>query len=183
MLFTFQGQFEERTDIDMQIEKVKELTPAYKIRNSYDFTDSLLKSIRNTLGTLKLIILIVVIGINALISVLMCKSLFTRDIGSIALLKSNGFRNSAIRIWQAARIIIVMVVSLAAAILLSIPLNKVVGRLTFGAMGAANIEMEINVGEVFVLYPLILLAVTALAVVISTIGVNKVGLKELGNIE
>ena len=108
---------------------------------------------------------------------------FHQDIGSIALLKSSGFRNSAIRIWQAARIIVVMLVSLAAAMLLSMPLNKVVGKLTFGAMGAANIEMEINVGEVFVLYPLILLVVTALAVVISTIGVNKVGLKELGNIE
>lgn len=183
MLYTFQGQFEDRTDIDGQIEKVKALTPAYKIRNAYEFTDSMLESIRDTMRTLKFIILIVVIGINALISVLMCKSLFTRDIGNIALLKSSGFRNSAIRIWQAARIIVVMLVSLAAAMLLSMPLNKVVGKLTFGAMGAANIEMEINVGEVFVLYPLILQVVTALAVVISTIGVNKVGLKELGNIE
>lgn len=182
-LNSIQGQFEDRGDITGQIAKIKEITPTYKIHDVGDYTDIMLDTIRDTLVTMKSLILGIVIVINALISLLMSKSLFTKDIGTIALLKSIGFRNLAIRIWQGGRIITVMLISLLFGILLSEPLNSVVAELTFGLMGASIVEMEIKIMEVYVLYPLLLLAATAAAVLISTLNVKKVGLKELGNLE
>jgi len=182
-LYTLQGQFQNREDIEGQIEVLKESTPDYKVRTVREYTDTMLKATRDTLLTMKYTILIIVMIINALISVLMCKSLFAKDVGTIALMKSMGFKDTAIRIWQAARIITVMLVSLAAGILISRPLDYVVGALTFGIMGASTIEMVVIVPEVYILYPAVLLAATILAAGISTLKVKKVGLKELGNIE
>lgn len=182
-LYTMQGQFVSRTDVAGQMERLRSAFPTYEIRTAREYSDTMLGSIRPTLESVKALILLVVAAINALVSVLMCKSFFSRDLGNIALLKSIGFASGDIRLWQILRIAIVMIAALILGVVLSGFLNGFVGRISFGMMGAPHIQMEINALQIYLLYPLFLLAVTIAAVTISTAGIKRVGLTELGNLE
>ena len=182
-ILSMQGVFVNREDIDSQMLKLKELYPAYDIDTTAEFLDITIKTIRESVQELKLLILLVVIFVNCLITILMCKTLITKDIGNIAFLKSIGFGNKDIRIWQGLRILFLMIISLVLGGGLVMGLNKVVTSLTFGMMGAKDVETVVIVQEVYVLYPIILLCGTAIAIMIATMNVKKIGLKELGNME
>ncbi|GHU81497.1 ABC transporter permease [Clostridia bacterium] len=181
--FAIQGNFKERRNIDEQIEKLKKITPDYKIETTKDWIENVLGGIRDTMKSMKYSILVIVMFINCLITLLISKTFITKDIGEIALLKSIGFSNNSIKAWQALRIFIVMVISVVLGILLSVPGDIVMVKTTFGMMGAASVPVSIIPLEVYVLLPLILIVCTSIAAILSMQSVNKVNLKEINNIE
>ena len=114
----------------------------------------------------KLLIILIVLIINILVAVLMEKSFLTKERSEIAMLKAIGFKNSSIILWQTLRIGIVMVLAVFIAILLSEPASQLSVGFIFKIMGANNIIFDVNVLESYVIYPLICLATTVLAVFI-----------------
>ncbi|HBT95619.1 MAG TPA: hypothetical protein DEB24_05825 [Coriobacteriia bacterium] len=182
-LFTWQANFVDRENIAGQIAAMKKITPDYRIQTAGEYTMNTLGSIVSTIDSVKNMIVAVVLVINCLITVLLMRSFITREAAEIALLKSIGFKNATLRTWQALRIIIVLVCSIVLGTLLSLPLNPVMAAYTFGIMGAGSIDFVIVWQEVFVLYPLVLLAVTSTAAVLSTLSMNRFGRSDLGNVE
>jgi putative ABC transport system permease protein len=132
---------------------------------------------------MKNLFLLLALAVNALVVVLLAKTLLAKDKGEIALLKSLGFSQSSLMLWQIARLLIVALFALVLGILLTIPLNPVMVRLTFGMMGAANIPSVIAPVETFLLYPAIMIAGTLLAVTLSVMSVRKINKDDFEAIE
>ena len=129
------------------------------------------------------LIVIVVLCINALVTVLMVKSFIIKEKGEIGMLKAIGFSNNALIRWHTLRIGIVLVISVILAILLSNPLGQISSGMIFKMMGASSIEFEVRPLEIYVIYPLIVLTVTLVASFLTAQQIRKISASETNNIE
>lgn len=182
-ILSIQGDFEGKEDPDILREKLKEEYPEYTIKDPKEFISNTIGGVIEQIDSLKNFIVLIVVCINALITLLMVKTFITKEKGEIAMLKSIGFRNSAIKLWQVSRISMILVI----AIILGVVLSKVLGPLTIGQifayMGVHHVELKVIPLEVYVLYPLILLIVTTIIAYIGSRAIKKVDLKEINNME
>jgi putative ABC transport system permease protein len=176
-----QGRFEDREDIAGQIEALRELDPDLGILDTDGVVELMAGGIVDVIWGVTQMILVIVVSVNFMIVTLLSKTFFIRDLSQIALLKNIGFNNSTIKLWQSLRYIIVLFVALLVGFVLITPVNNIVSDLTFGAMGASNIEMSVVPLEVFVIYPLMLLGVTSLALFITTFNVKGIKLAAMKN--
>ena len=182
LLFCIQVEIEEMESKEA-CEKLKEIFPEDRIWMANEFVDSMIGGIAEQLDTMMVFIVGIVLMINSLITVLMMKTIMTKERGDIALLKSIGFRNNAVRKWQSIRIVIVLAISIMAGTVLSKVLAPVTIAPIFAMMGGNKIELVINPLEAYVIYPLLLLAVTGVSAFFCAGAVKKVDLKEVNNIE
>ncbi|GFZ33047.1 ABC transporter permease [Clostridium zeae] len=179
----FQGDFIGKEKPELLIEKLKNKYPSYIIQNSQEYVSKYVGGSMAQLDTMKNLIALIVVCINALITILMMKTFITKEKGEIAMLKSIGFRNSSIRFWQTARISIVLIVAIALGIILSNFLGPLTIGQVFAVLGVHNIILKVNPLEVYVLYPIMLLVVTTVIAYLSAGAVKKVDLKEINNME
>lgn len=162
---------------------LKDLFPDAKIYTAGEYINDMIGDIAGSLQGLKYLVVILVLCINILVTVLMVKSFITKEKGEIAILKAMGFKNSLLVIWQTLRIGIILFLSIIVGVLLGSPLSKVSSGQVFKIMGAQSIEFEIIPLEIYVLYPLIVLAVTILASMLAALQVRKISVSETSNIE
>lgn len=164
-------------------EKLKEIFPEYKVMNVEGFLNIMIGGVIEQINTMMIFIVGIVLVINSLITILMMKTIMTKERGDIALLKSIGFTDHSLRAWQISRTLLV----LAAAVITGTLLSNVLAPYTIGPifamMGATSIELNTNTMEACVLFPLLLFAVTGVSASICAGGVKKVDLKEVNNIE
>ncbi|MCH5348415.1 MAG: ABC transporter permease [Oscillospiraceae bacterium] len=162
---------------------LEKLYPDAKIYTPGEYISYMIGDVAEQLDSTKALILSIILGINALVAVLMVKSFITKEKSEIALLKAIGFKNNSLTLWQTMRIGIVLLISVITGALLSSPLSSLIITPIFRMMGAYSIEYEIRPFEVYVMYPLIVLAVTALAAFISAQGLRKTSSAEISNNE
>lgn len=181
--FPFQGDFVENEKPQAAIDKLKDKYPNYTIENSQEYISKYVGNSADQLNSMKNLIVLMVVCINALITVLMMKTFITKEKGEIAMLKSVGFRNSSIRFWQSARISIVLIAAIFLGIILSNYLGPLTAGQVFAMMGVHNIVFKVKQLEVYILYPLILLIITTAVAYLSAGAVKKIDLKEINNME
>jgi len=174
------GQFVNRENIANQVEHLEGILSNYDILVAADVIEVVFGDTAEMIEGVRLIVLIVVIAVVFLISVLMGISFFAKDLSQIAMLKSLGFRDGSIKFWQSTRIVVSLLVSIVLGILLVYPAN-VLARIPFSIMGAAQMEININVIEVYAGFPLMLIIATCIALLFTTVGVKKIGLRDLRN--
>lgn len=162
---------------------LEKLYPDAKTYTCGDYISYMTGDVAGQLGSLKVLILSIILGINALVAVLMVKSFITKEKSEIALLKAIGFKNHSLILWQTLRIGIVLLVSVLVGALVSTPLSSLIITPIFRMMGAYSIEYDIRALEVYVTYPLIVLCVTALAAFISAQGLRKISSSQISNNE
>lgn len=163
-----------------RMEKIKALFPDSMILTGGEYISDM---IGVSMTSIVQLILIVVLCINALVTVLMVKSFITKEKGEIGMLKAIGFSNNAIIKWHTIRIGIVLIISAILASLLSTPLAQISSGSIFKMMGASSIKFEVRALEVYVLYPLLVLAVTLTASFLSAQQIRKISASETSNIE
>lgn len=164
-------------------EKIKETFPDYEVLNTKEFLDGVLGSITEQMDVMIVCIVGVVLVINSLITILMMKTIMTKERGDIALLKSVGFASRSVKAWQVTRILLVLVAAIIVGTLLSnLTAPYIIGPI-FAMMGANKIELVINPLEAYVFYPLLLLAVTGVSAFLCAGGVKKVDLREVNTME
>lgn len=164
-------------------EKIKEIFPDYKVQEGIEFINTMIGGIMDQIETTMVFIVGIVLIINSLITVLIMKSIMAKERGDIALLKSMGFRNSAVKSWQIQRIIIVLVVAIGMGAVLSNLLAPYIIGPIFAMMGANKVELVMNPLEAYVFYPMILLVVTGVSAAVCAGSVRKVDLREVNSIE
>jgi ABC-type transport system, involved in lipoprotein release, permease component len=177
------GVFSERDDIEGQIECLKKITPGYEILTPKGYSSVMLPGIAETVETWKYLLAVILLVVFCLISVLMSRTFYLKDIGDLALLKSIGFSNRTLHMWQVVRISMAMLLATVVGMLISIPLNPLLNRFTFGIMGAPNIPTQINFVESYLIYPIVMLAGIGMSVYISTLSIKRVTMHDLGAIE
>lgn len=162
---------------------LEKLYPDANIYTPGEYIGYMIGNVAEQLDGMKILILSIILGINALVAVLMVKSFITKEKSEIALLKAMGFKNNALTLWQTLRIGIVLLVSVLTGALLSSPLSPLIITPIFRMLGAYSIEYEIRAAEVYVAFPLIMLGVTALAAFISAQGLRKISSSQISNNE
>ena len=184
--FGMQVNYKDRPDQSAFAERKALLEKLYPDANIYTpggYISYMIGNVADQLDSIKALILGIVLGINALVAVLMVKSFITKEKSEIALLKAIGFKNNSLTLWQTMRIGIVLIVSVLAGALSSLPLSQLIITPIFRMMGAYSIEYEIRGVEVYLFYPMIVLAVTAAAAFISAQGVRRIASSDISNNE
>ncbi|MDE6846237.1 MAG: FtsX-like permease family protein [Lachnospiraceae bacterium] len=164
-------------------EKLQSIFPDYRVMDAKGSLDSMIGGIIEQIDTMTYFIVGIVLVINSLITILMMKTIMTKERGDIALLKSIGFANGSLRAWQTARILMILVASVVAGTLLSNLFAPYIIGPIFAMMGATSIKLVMGTVEVYVVYPLLLLAVTGVTALLCAGGVKNVDLKEVNDIE
>lgn len=162
---------------------LEKLYPDATVFTSGEYISYMIGNIAGQLDQMKILILSIILAINALVAVLMVKSFITKEKSEIALLKAIGFQNGTLTLWQTLRIGIVLIVSVLTGALVSTPLSSLIITPIFRMMGAYSIEYDIRAVEVYVVLPLIMLGVTALAAFISAQGLRKISSSQISNNE
>lgn len=177
------GDDPDKTALAERKALLQERYPDADIYTPGEYISYMIGDVAEQLDSVEVLILSLILGINGLVAVLMVKSFLAREKGEVALLKAIGFQNGSLTLWQTLRIGLVLIVSVLLGVLSSLPLSPVIITPIFRMMGAYSIKYDIRGVEVYLIYPLILLAVTAFAAFLSAQGVRKVACTEVSNNE
>lgn len=176
----FTGTAKEKNE---QFNKLKEAFPELAIRTGKEVVSSFIGNLTDQIGLLKNSILLLVVGINFLITTLLLRMLISKEVPEIAILKSIGFHNRAVRGWQIIRLGIVLAVSILIGTVLANTTGNIVSAGVFETMGVTRLKLMIEPLEVYLIYPVLLYVITMLAVVLSLGQVKATHVWELNNQE
>lgn len=177
----YQVDIENRGGEDLLDELQKEF-PEYVFENSFGVVNRQIGNAVLALAAVRIGVVILMCAISMLITVLMMKVFIMGERGQIAMLRSVGFSIRAVRLWQTARMGMVLFLGVALGILLSIPLSRIIQPL-FGIMGATSLKVQVNVLDAYVLCPLILLICVETAAYLCSSSIRKMNLMDINNIE
>ncbi|MDO4274777.1 MAG: ABC transporter permease [Eubacteriales bacterium] len=169
------------TQEEMKKELQKEL-PQYTWGTAMEILEGNIGSIRSVLKEVLAPMTALLCDVIALISIMMEQLFIVREKGEIAMMKSMGFSNRVIRGWQVIRMVWVVVISMLAAIPLSVLSNRFLLTPIFGIMGA-EITIQVDIVEAYVIYPGILLIAIILAAAAASGRVKRIRIQELNNLE
>ena len=181
---SIQFAFEEDPDAgetERKLAEIRELFPEYEVMSSGEFADDT-AGVSGILDSVSRVILAIVLAVNALIAVLMVRSFISRERSDIALLKSMGFPDGTLILWQGLRISLVLIISTVLGSVLTLPLSDWIVSPVFGIMGTSRITIVIDPGMSYCVYPLAVLAVTTAFALFSALQVRKIKAREINNI-
>lgn len=176
--------------LDMKTDKTqKELKdelelqfPEYEWSTTQEFMDRNLGGIQQSLQNLLHPMTGMLCAVIMLITWLMERLFVVREKGEIAMMKSIGFCNKTIRLWQVLRMVWVAVLSMIIAIPLSLVSNRWMLKPIFAIMGA-DVEIQVIPWQVYGVYPGVLLFGIILATYFAAGKVKKINIQELNCLE
>ncbi len=179
-----QGDFTDRRTDQKAAEKIlSELYPDNEVKNAKQYISISLGGVIDQINSFKNLIILLVFCIDGLVTVLMMKTLLTKETAEIALLKSIGFRNKALRSIQVVRIGMIQLISIGLGILLSLLVDDYTIGSIFKFMGAKHTALKIVPLEVYVLYPLLMFAIPILVAWMSSFMVSRISIREMNGEE
>ena len=146
------------------------------------YTQDMIGSIIQNLKDYKILVILVVMLINALVIILMQRTFIIREKGSIATLKSMGYNNRKIMLWQTKRMSVAVIIGTVIGMLTSGIFTKITSGQVFRIMGAKDVDYMINPVEVYVIYPAVLIVFSMLACLFVSRRVKKVEVRSM-NVE
>ena len=173
----------DNKQLEQRKEQLKDWFADYEVYTAGEYVNEMIGDISGQLKGMKYLILTVVLCINMLVTVLMVKSFLTKEKGEIAMLKAIGFKNVSLAVWQTLRIGIVLFISSVIGTALSAPISHLCVTPIFQMMGAQSIAFDIRPMEVYVLYPLVVFAVTVIAGMCAAMQVKKILASDASNLE
>ena len=163
--------------------KISEKYPNWTVKEATEFLSMLIGGVGDQIANIKDFTLCVVIFINALIILLLQKMFLIKDRGEIAFLKSLGIKNTTIIAWVVKRITFVNVIGALIATTLSVPLTQLTSGQIFKMMGASDIEYQVNIIDVFCVYPFILIVCGVIVTFIASLSVLRINAKDACEME
>lgn len=184
--FAYQLTFKDSPDkkeIDRRIEELKEIFDIEYVYDSRGFVDDC-TGVSGIIADVKNMALIVTLIIIVMIAVLMERSFISKEKAEIALMKAMGFRSSSIIAQHALRFAIAVAIAEIVAAALCLPLTKLIMNPIMGIMGATgSIEYSVSPLEQFVLYPIMILAATALGAALTALYTRRIKASDTADIE
>lgn len=156
--------------------------PDYEWNTAQEIVDRNVGGVQETLKKMLHPMTAMLCAVIMLITFLMERLFIVREKGEIAMMKSMGYKNRAIRLWQIIRMAGVALVSMVVAVPLSLASNRWVLKPIFGIMGA-DVEIQVVPWQVYGVYPGILLLGIIIAAAAATAVVKKVNIRELSVLE
>ncbi|CUO55984.1 FtsX-like permease family protein [Eubacterium sp. BIOML-A1] len=176
--------------VDMETDRTQEelvtelssLFPHYQWTTAQEVVDRNVGGIQESLKDMLVPMTGMLCAVIMLITLLMERLFIVREKGEIAMMKSIGYRSGTIRLWQVMRMVWVALISMIAAVPLSLVSNRFMLKPIFAIMGA-DVEIQVVPWQVYGVYPGVLLVGIILATVIATMNVKKINIRELNNLE
>ncbi len=180
--YNFVGDYSEEEKEQMRKDMEISLSDC-DVMTAQELLKGMIGGIAETLQPLKNAMLVIVMIINTLIVMLMQKMFILREKGEMAMLKSVGFSNGKIIAWQTKRIALVIFVGVLIGAITGTAFSELTVGQVFKFMGASKITFEINVLEIYVIYPLAIFMVSVFACVLTMLGVRKIGVNDMNEME
>lgn len=181
-----QFTFSEEADKEgtrQRLKEIRDIFPEYEVMSCKEYVDDSIGGVSGILDSLSRVILIIVLAVNALIAALMVRSFIIREKGEIALLKSLGFPDCILILWQSLRISLSLILAAVTAALLTLPLSNLIVGSVFGIMGSSEISVVLDPLMAYCVYPLTLLAVTTICGLLSALRLRKIRAREINIME
>ena len=157
----FDGNPDAKT-IDDYVEKLQGIFNSEQVYTTSDTIKSM-TGMSDTLNAIKFMMLGITVIVAAMIVILMERSFLSREKSEIALMKAVGVSDGSIIAQHVLRFVIVSIVAVIIASLVLMPISNAVMGWVCSLIGdVTSIECTVNVAEVFVIMPLILIAVAVL---------------------
>lgn len=171
---------EMETDLTQQELAIvlKKEFPQYNWLTAQEAIDANIGSVRDTMRAIQIPITAMLCILIMLISLLMMKLFIVREKGPLAMLKSIGWHNKAIRLWLIMRMVWVVILSMIISVPLSIMCNQFILRNIFAIMGA-ELRIQVDPIKAYVLYPIILLVGIMFATYIATGSVKRISTNDM----
>lgn len=168
---------------EQRLEKLKEIYESENIFVAAEYARDC-TAVSDIISSVKNLILIITLIITALIAVLMERSFISKEKSEIALMKAIGFKTSAVVIQHTLRFTIVSAAAAVLAAALCMPLTKLAIDPIFAMMGAVSgVEYVIAPAEIFAVYPVVIIAVTAAAAFMTSLYTGSIKASDTANIE
>lgn len=167
---------------DELITEMQSLFPEYEWMSGQAFIDQNVGGIQQILKSIIAPMTAMLCVLIMLITLLMEKLFITREKGEIAMMKSIGFANRTIRLWQVTRMVFVAFTSMVISIPLALLSNQYVLKPIFSIMGA-DVAIQVNPLDVYVIYPGILLIGIVIATFVASRAVKRIDIREINNVE
>ncbi len=184
--FDIQVDFDdELTEAELQsrIEKLKDIFDTEDVMDAAEFARRA-TGVYDTMVLVKNMVLIIVLAIVVLIAVLMERSFISSEKAEIALMKAMGISNKAIVWYHTLRFALVALAASFIAAALCLPATQLIMNPIFSIMGAVSgVSYKIVPFEIFVVYPVILVAVAIIAAFLTSLYTNTIKSSDASNIE
>lgn len=167
---------------DELAEELSKKFPNYEWSTAQEVVDRNVGGLQETLQGVLLPMTGMLCAIIMLITLLMERLFIVREKGEIAMMKSMGYKNRTIRLWQVFRMVFVALLSMVAAIPLSLLSNQWMLKPIFAIMGA-DVNIQVVPWQVYGVYPGILLIGIIVATMIATLKIKKINIREMNNLE
>ncbi len=140
--------------------------------------------VAGTISAMRTMMLILGMIIIAMVTLLMERSFIAKEQGEIAMLKAMGFRTGTIMGWHSMRFVIIGILSVTIGAAASPALTKLCLDPIFKMMGATfGVPFEVKPLEVFVIYPVIILAVTIISALLTSLYTKTITAAQAASIE
>ncbi len=171
-------------EISRRIEKMYELFPEIdKIETCAEAVENMV-GVADTLDEIKSMIAILTIVLAALITVLMERSFIAKEQGEIALMKAIGTRNGKIYACHTLRFLFVGIIAVIIGEAFAMPLTHLCIDPIFKMMGMElAVDYVINPLEMYLIFPVIILATTAVSAFLTSLYTRKIKSSDTANIE
>ena len=180
--FTFSEEA-DKEDTGQRLKEIQDIFPEYEVMSCKEYVDDSIGGVSGILDSLSRAILIIVLAVNALIAALMVRSFIIREKGEIALLKSLGFPDRTLILWQSLRISLSLILAEVTAALLTLPFSNWIVGFVFGIVGSSEISVVLDPLMAYCVYPLTLLAVTTICGLLSALRLRKIRAREINIME
>jgi len=174
----------EEEEIIRRMEKIKELYPEFDdVITCAEWTRRNV-GVVDALKAVKIMMAALTIVLTALVTVLMERSFIAREQGEIALLKALGIRNGKIYTYHTLRFLFVGMIAVILGEILAIPLTHLCIDPVFKMMGMElAVDYEINMVEMYVLFPLAILMTTTISACLTALYTRKIKSSDMANME
>ena len=183
--FSYQINFADQPneeELEDRIERIKVLFDTDKVFDQTAYCVDCI-GVVDTMEAVQWLLLAITIVVVMLVTILMERSFIADEKAQIAMLKAIGFRDGTIVCWQVCRFGLAALIAVILAAVLSIPMTKLCITPIFGMMGASRIKYNIDVLQIFVLYPGAILFVTVVVAWLTALYTRTIKSSDTANIE
>ncbi len=171
-------------EIERKIEEIEKIFPEYENIETCATVTAKALVVTDTLAMVKSIMVILTVIIAALVTVLMERSFIAKEQGEIALLKAIGTRNGTIYAYHTLRFLFIGIVAVVLGMIAALPLTQLCMNPIFKKMGMElTVNFSINPIEMFLVYPVIILATTTISALLTSLYTRKIKSSDTANIE
>lgn len=165
------------------IKALQDAYPDMRFRTTLEYLTAMLGDFLESIDDVIRLLYIIVGGVVFLITVLLVKMLVTKEIPEVAMLKSIGYKNRKIKLWQLSRIIIILILGTIMGTIFANTVGNYLISLIFKVAGTANVMIYKKVLQVYVIIPVTLFIITTIAAICSLGAIKRTKIWEINNQE